>query len=96
MTAQLYQFLTVSIIHPLPSLDPSLGFSPERKCFLEERKVFLPWSTCITLTFQIFFIIKQSSGLLRNTTHIFVRKRYETSRKCLVSVKPLWPLLLGG
>lgn len=54
MTAQIYQFLTVLIIHPSPSLDPSLGFSHERKCFLEERKVFLPWSTCITLTLQIF------------------------------------------
>lgn len=42
------------------------------------------------------FIIKQSLVLLCNTTHIFVRKRYETSRKCLVSIKPLWPLLLAA
>lgn len=54
MTARVYRFLTVSIIPPSPSLYPSLGFFHERKHFLEERKVFLPWSTCITLSLQIF------------------------------------------
>lgn len=54
MTALIHHFLTMLIIHPSSSLYPSLGFPQQRKCFLEERKVFLLWSTCITLSLQIF------------------------------------------
>ena len=75
MAALIYQFSTVLIIHSSPSLYPPLGFPHGKKCFLEERKVFFPWSICVTPSLngrllRYFYNKTKHDSLMQYHSHI--------------------------